>query len=241
MLWVSPTGAVPASLVAALDRRRIGAVVVREPADVLLELARTRGGGSLSPTESTEDPTQARSPVDPAADSLIVIEPDHQPRLTELTAVLHRYHPAVCCWSYRSRRDGAGPWLESLDPAAAALSDVDETPATASSPQHQSGTEHRPPVLSPPTAAAASAPTPADLPADAPPAVRPPATSSPRAYPPADHPPAASDQPAPADPPRRRQRLAALAVQVPALPRHEGPLVTEAELAMLLGGSDGPD
>ena len=239
VLWVSPAGAVPSSLVAALDRRHIQPVIVREAADVMLEF-------SPPPPSAPPSAPSVPSAHAPIADSLIVIEPDLQPRYSELCTALRRYHPAVRGWTYHPRPGGQGPLLQPMPD----LHPTTSADATGRSAHHgtaeiETSTTPQRTVESADDAHTKIPTDPADVPTAGGSAPQPPGNR--------DLDPAASKRrdrrlPSPSSPapngrvrrtPPARQRLAALAVQVPGpAARPTGPLVSEAELAMLLGGED---
>ncbi|MEM9418676.1 MAG: hypothetical protein AAGA25_06405 [Planctomycetota bacterium] len=199
VLLVGESSAVPSSLVGALDRRGLDIVIVRQPPRVMLELA--------SKPESQDTPRD-----DPAASSpdlsVVVVEPQQQPRVGELRAAIAAYYPAVRCWQYQAHGPEGRPLLDSLEsPADLSAESPAEPPQTFdrtvtistqdfvdSAADRNHNSEHAPPNPTEPGLVKGA-----------------------------------------------RQRLRSLVVQVDdPQPQDHGPLVSEEELAMLLGPDPAP-
>lgn len=235
VLLVGESSAVPSSLVGALDRRGLEIVIVRQPPQVMLELApgnmnSTRGNlnsppGNLNSAPGSDPAGAEASPsitANPAADppapdaqpdddhppapslSVVVVEPQQQPRIGELRAAVAAYYPAVRCWQYHAHGPEGHASLESLEPSPQHLSPAAETTGAASP---ASGMTRRQDFVD---------------------------VDVPRAHT-SEH-----DPPSPAGDTARvkgaSQRLRSLVVQIDdPQPVDDGPLVSEEELAMLLG------
>ncbi|MEM9881487.1 MAG: hypothetical protein AAF800_01045 [Planctomycetota bacterium] len=120
VLLVGEAGAVPSSLVAALDRRGMDIRIVRQPPAVMLELADR-------PAESQPANGDPQAAVPCPDRSLVVVEPQHQPRADELRSTLASYHPTVRVWAYHAHGPDGGASLEPYDPPPAP--DPDDPPA----------------------------------------------------------------------------------------------------------------
>lgn len=230
VLLVGESGAVPSSLVGALDRRGLEITIVRQPPQVMVELA-----PAAEPSPPTADHVSAHHAADPpnagrpdpaaasaasaAPDpglSLVVVEPQQQPRLDELRDALAAYYPAVRCWQYRARDPEGQPSLEALRGAAS---------ETASGAATATATARNTPA--PPNPAESTA-HPQDF-VDT-------RDSNPHT--------SSSDSADPRDTARVKgssQRLRSLVVKIDEpRPYDDGPLVSEEELAMLLGPDPQP-
>ncbi len=220
VLLVGESGAVPSSLVAALDRRGLQITIVRQPPQVMLELAppgttprygRTPKNEVQAAGESTRpsEPEQVAPASASAGLSVVVVEPQQQPRMDELHDAIASYYPAVRCWQYHAHGPEGRPSLDTLNPAyfsnpaadrreSRYLHDLRENPSPPASPPNFVDTGDSAPHTSG-----------TDLPAD------------------------------PRDTARVKgasHRLRSLVVKVDdPQPYDDGPLVSEEELAMLLG------
>ena len=128
MLWVGVGGAVPSNLVAALDRRGMEVLILREPAEVMVELAEAAKHNTLA-TDDDPRPVGEQRDAEPAqgwGGSLIMVEPRQQPQAAELCAAVRAYHPAVRCWKYEAHGSGGGPLLAAMSHETDAAFDVDE-------------------------------------------------------------------------------------------------------------------
>ncbi|MBB6428405.1 hypothetical protein [Algisphaera agarilytica] len=199
VLLVGESSAVPSSLVGALDRRGLDIVIVRQPPRVMLELA-----VKPEPQDAPRD-----QPTPPTPDlSVVVVEPQQQPRVDELRAAIAAYYPAVRCWRYQAHGPEGRPLLDALDPPL-------EKPAEAPDPAIPSF--DRTVTISTQDFVDSGANTNHN----------------------SEH-----DSSISAEPGRvkgARQRLRSLVVQVDdPQPQDQGPLVSEEELAMLLGPDPAP-
>lgn len=211
----------PSSLVGALDRRGMDIVIVRQPPQVMLELApgsihaaprRDRAAADASPSiaanAAADQPASDVKPSDdyPPAPSLsvVVVEPQQQPRIGELRAAVAAYYPAVRCWQYHAHGPEGHASLESLEPSP---QDYAPEASDARSVGPASGMTRRQDFVDVPVPTAHTS----------------------------EH-----DTPSPAGDTARvkgaSQRLRSLVVQIDdPQPVDDGPLVSEEELAMLLG------
>ncbi|MEM6459944.1 MAG: hypothetical protein AAF710_11210 [Planctomycetota bacterium] len=137
VLLVGEAEAVPSSLVAALDRRGMDIRIVRQPPAVMLEMA------DHPPEYAPDHPPERRPANGNAADptpcpdrSLVVVEPQHQPRAGELRRALAAYHPTVRVWAYHAHGPDGGASLEPF-PAGP------ETPAEPAEPPRVKGANQR--------------------------------------------------------------------------------------------------
>ena len=137
----------PSSLVGALDRRGMEIVIVRHAPEVMVELAppgsdpsentparsSAAGAGSgaghhsgsaryghRTGTRSSSPPT-GEAPAAPSL-SIVVGEPQQQPRIGELREAVAAYYPAVRCWQYHAHGPEGHASLEALEPAVSATS-----------------------------------------------------------------------------------------------------------------------
>ncbi|MEM1108369.1 MAG: hypothetical protein AAGH99_06730 [Planctomycetota bacterium] len=121
MLLVGESGAVPSSLVGALDRRGLEVVIVRQPPQVMLELASAQdreAAGHLNQNEALSDLSAPKASIDRSSEaSVVVVEPQLQPRVGELRAAIDAYYPAVRCWQYHAHGPEGRATLEDLAPA----------------------------------------------------------------------------------------------------------------------------
>ncbi|MEM9915245.1 MAG: hypothetical protein AAF911_09800 [Planctomycetota bacterium] len=223
VLLVGESSAVPSSLVGALDRRGMEIVIVRHAPEVMVELA---PAGSV-PSENTSarssvagsgsgpgsgarrhassarhhDSTGTRSSSPPTGEapaapslSIVVVEPQQQPRIGELREAVAAYYPAVRCWQYHARGPEGHASLEALEPAVSSASAGQDFVDASDSKPHTLEEQETPP----------------------------PAGETARVK-------------------GANQRLRSLVVQVDdPRPSNDGPLVSEEELAMLLGPDPEP-
>lgn len=90
VVLVGKGGSAPGDLLGGLSRRGVATVVVAEPAEVMLELARQSTG------------------------ALIVVEPDGQPWLDDLVQAVRLYHPRTVRWCYRPEHPSGQAQLQPL-------------------------------------------------------------------------------------------------------------------------------
>ncbi|MEE9404882.1 MAG: hypothetical protein V3V20_08310 [Algisphaera sp.] len=197
VLLVGSHGAVPSNLVAALNRRGIGATIARQAPEVMAELAAGK------------------------AASVVVVEPELQTHISELHAAACVYHPDVRFWIYTPQQPGHEARLTNFHPRPSPANASEAQNTASASPTSQE--PHRQPHQ------------------EAPHSVRPKQASG---YHSADdslsndlttaH---ASVQ---TNPRESRQHFRSLVTHAqPVDDEQASPLVTEQELAMLLG-SDSP-
>ncbi|MEO0514681.1 MAG: hypothetical protein AAF086_05230 [Planctomycetota bacterium] len=214
VLLVGESGAVPSSLVGALDRRGLDIIIVRQAPQVMLELAPPGSSRPQSRAVDTSDeeacPSKDRPPSAASAGlSVVIVEPQQQPRIDELQDAIAAYYPAVRCWQYHAHGPDGGPSLDLLHAA-------DFSSAAANDPEAE--------------ASQASGKSPG------------PTATPPNFVDTGDSDPHTSGKENPADPrdtarvKGASQRLRSLVVKVDdPQPYDDGPLVSEEELAMLLG------
>ncbi|MEM8738800.1 MAG: hypothetical protein AAGG38_10040 [Planctomycetota bacterium] len=106
VLLVGETAAVPSSLVSALDRRGLDIRIVRHAPHVMAELAELYASPAAA---SPRTPPQTAQPPGP---SLVIVEPQHQPRFDELRDAVTTYYPQVRTWRYLAHDPNGRPLLE---------------------------------------------------------------------------------------------------------------------------------
>lgn len=262
VVLVGEADAVPASLVGALDRRGLDIVIVRQPPRVMAELAEASPSGSggekgrdtdanpgLSEAEVSggdrreadadappdSPPATSDSPPAPPRLSIVIVEPQQQPRIGELRQAVASYYPTVRCWQYQAHGPEGHARLDAyptpdLAPGTYPGTYPGTSPETAEEPDHivEVTLPHPGQDLLDPTQDVGHT---SNKPADTPKAP--------------DHDGRSVENPDPEASSQRveasRQALRSLVTQVPP-PRHpdDGPLVTEQELAMLLGPAPVP-
>lgn len=140
VLLVGENGAVPSSLVVALDRRGLEIVIARHPPRVMLELVPIHQKQPSAEVASAADPSTFHAPDSDAHDSpgysVVIVEPQQQSRTDELRRAVASYYPRVRCWRFRSHGRDDQPELEVYaDPGAA----TDDTSGTSDQPDPDSG------------------------------------------------------------------------------------------------------
>jgi len=217
VLLIGESGAVPSSLVGALDRRGLEIVIVRQPPQVMAELALVVAGtrhpatpDAAAAQEADAGRQTSAAPGDPAPGlSLVIVEPQQQPRLEELRDALAAYYPAVRCWQYLAHGPEDRPRLEALT--------LDNLHHRTADPREPASTTPSTPAIPPQDFVDTGESKPH--------------TSN-------------TDPAYPRDTARVKgssQRLRSLVVQIDEpRPPDDGPLVSEEELAMLLGPDPQP-
>lgn len=123
VLLVGEAGAVPSSLVGALDRRGMDIVIVRQPPRVFCELVpaeKPADRATAAPSEHDESDEAIASSgggeiSGGGGQSVVVVEPEQQPRIGELRHALATYYPRVRCWRYEAHGPGDRPRLDAFD------------------------------------------------------------------------------------------------------------------------------
>jgi hypothetical protein len=130
VLLVGEAAAVPSSLVGALDRRGMEIAITRQPPQVLVELLEA-GVVAQPRTGNAEHRGTAAREI-----SIIMVEPEHQPRIGELRRTVAQYFPGVRCWRYESGTQSQRPRLTAFDEEPCGSAEPPTLEATDDAPAH---------------------------------------------------------------------------------------------------------
>lgn len=111
LLLVGEAGAVPSSLVSALNRRGLETVILREAPEVMVELAAEQHARR----RETNSAADLQNPL-----SLVIVEPEQQLHIDELRQAIDTYHPGTRCWRYAAHGRPGQASLQAFDAVSAA-------------------------------------------------------------------------------------------------------------------------